>query len=140
MLKLVPKDVARKHMVLPVNRAGATLIVAMSDPSNIYAIDELKFLTQYNIEPVVASEGAIDEAIQRYYEQAPDLSELVGEFEAEDIDFSADAEEDLNIVDIEKQSHIGELRCGLVAYRFICFFPRSNVVGATAILLMLGLT
>ena len=104
VLKLVPKDVARKHMVLPVNRAGATLIVAMSDPSNIYAIDELKFLTQYNIEPVVASEGAIDEAIQRYYEQAPDLSELVGEFEAEDIDFSADAEEDLNIVDIEKQS------------------------------------
>ena len=52
VLKLIPRDVARKHMVMPVNRAGATLIVAMSDPSNIYAIDELKFLTQYNIEPV----------------------------------------------------------------------------------------
>jgi type IV pilus assembly protein PilB len=104
VLKLVPKDVARKHMVLPVNRAGATLIVAMSDPSNIYAIDELKFLTQYNIEPVVASEPAIDEAITRYYDQAPDLTELVGEFEAEDIDFAGDSEDDLNIVDLEKQS------------------------------------
>ncbi len=105
VLKLVPKDVARKHMVLPVNRAGATLIVAMSDPSNIYAIDELKFLTQYNIEPVVASEPAIDEAITRYYEQAPDLTELVGELEAEDIDFAGDTDEsDFNVVDLEKQS------------------------------------
>src|SRR5262249_6065352 len=104
VLKLVPKDVARKHMVLPVNRAGATLIVAMSDPSNIYAIDELKFLTQYNIEPVVASEPAIDEAITRYYDQAPDLTTLVGEFEQEDIDCAGDQVDDFNVVDLEKQS------------------------------------
>jgi type IV pilus assembly protein PilB len=104
VLKLIPKDVARRHMVMPVNRAGATLIVAMSDPSNIYAIDELKFLTQYNIEPVVAAESAIDEAIQRYYEKGPDLTELVGEFESDDIDFSADEEDDVNVVDLEKQS------------------------------------
>src|SRR5215813_719461 len=104
VLKLIPKDVSRKHMVMPVNRAGATLIVAMSDPSNIYAIDELKFLTQYNIEPVVAAESAIEEAIQRYYEKGPDLTELVGEFEADDIDFEADEEDDVNIVDLEKQS------------------------------------
>ena len=104
VLKLIPKDVARRHMVMPVNRAGATLIVAMSDPSNIYAIDELKFLTQYNIEPVVAAESAIDEAIQRYYEKGPDLTELVGEFEADDVDFAADEEDDVNVVDLEKQS------------------------------------
>jgi type IV pilus assembly protein PilB len=104
VLKLIPKDVARKHMVMPVNRAGATLIVAMSDPSNIYAIDELKFLTQYNIEPVVAAESAIEEAIQRYYEKGPDLTELVGEFEADDIDFGNDEEDDVNTVDLEKQS------------------------------------
>src|SRR5262245_19952267 len=55
VIKLIPKEISRKPMVIPVNRAGATLIVAMSDPSNIYAIDELKFLTQYNIEPVVSS-------------------------------------------------------------------------------------
>jgi len=76
----------------------------MSDPSNIYAIDELKFLTQYNIEPVVASETAIDEAIQRYYERAPDLGELVGEFDAEDIDFTSEEDDQVNVVDLEKQS------------------------------------
>src|SRR5258706_9039933 len=47
--KLVPKEVAEKHLVIPVNRAGSSLIVAMSDPSNIYAIDDLKFVTGYNI-------------------------------------------------------------------------------------------
>jgi type IV pilus assembly protein PilB len=104
VLKLVPKDIARKHMVIPVNRAGATLIVAMSDPSNIYAIDELKFLTQYNIEPVVASEQSIEEAIQRYYEKAPDLTEMVGEMELDDVDFESGGDESVNIVDLEKQS------------------------------------
>jgi type IV pilus assembly protein PilB len=105
VLKLIPRDTARKHMVIPVNRAGATLIVAMSDPSNIYAIDELKFLTQYNIEPVVASEAAIEDAIQRYYEKAPDLTDLVGEFDAEEeVDFTASEADDVNVVDLEKQS------------------------------------
>ncbi len=104
VIKLIPRDVVRKHMVVPVNRAGATLIVAMSDPSNIYAIDELKFLTQYNIEPVVASEAAIEDAIQRYYEKGPDLTELVGELEADDINFASADAGDLNVVDLEKQS------------------------------------
>jgi type IV pilus assembly protein PilB len=104
VLKLVPRDIARKHMVIPVNRAGATLIVAMSDPSNIYAIDELKFLTQYNIEPVVASEQSIEDAIQRYYEKAPDLTEMVGEMELDDVDFAADSDDSVNVVDLEKQS------------------------------------
>jgi type IV pilus assembly protein PilB len=104
VLKLIPKDTARKHMVMPVNRAGATLIVAMSDPSNIYAIDELKFLTQYNIEPVVASEQSIEEAIQRYYERGPDLTDLVADFDTEDIDFTSDETDDVNVVDLEKQS------------------------------------
>src|SRR5512142_1125697 len=53
---------AEKHKCVPVNRAGASLILAMSDPSNIYAIDDIKFLTGYNIEVVVASEQAIKEA------------------------------------------------------------------------------
>src|SRR3954453_18192303 len=67
VVKLVPKEVAEKHQCIPVNRAGASLIVAMSDPSNIFAIDDIKFLTGYNIEVVVASEGAIKTAIERYY-------------------------------------------------------------------------
>ena len=71
VIKLVPRAIAEKHQVLPVNRAGSSLIVAMSDPSNIFAIDEIKFHTGYNIEPVVASEQAIREAIERYYREGP---------------------------------------------------------------------
>jgi type IV pilus assembly protein PilB len=104
VLKLIPRETARKHMVIPVNRAGATLIVAMSDPSNIYAIDELKFLTQYNIEPVVASEQSIEEAIQRYYEKAPDLTDMIGEMEMDEVDFASGEDADVNVVDLEKQS------------------------------------
>ena len=59
VLRLVPREICEKHQVIPVRRSGPTLIVAMADPSNIYAIDELKFLTQYNIEPVVASDSAL---------------------------------------------------------------------------------
>ncbi len=103
ILKLVPKDVAQRHMVIPVNRAGATLIVAMSDPSNIYAIDELKFITQYNIEPVVAAESAIEDAILRYYDKGPDLDEMIGDFDG-DIDFETSDEESVNIVDLENQA------------------------------------
>ena len=57
VLQLVPPELAKRHQLIPVNRAGATLIVAMSDPSNIYAIDDLKFRTGLNIEVVVASRG-----------------------------------------------------------------------------------
>ncbi|HKE20515.1 MAG TPA: type IV-A pilus assembly ATPase PilB [Kofleriaceae bacterium] len=103
VLKLVTKDVAMKHMVVPINRAGATLIVAMSDPSNIFAIDELKFLTQYNIEPVVAAESAIEEAIQRYYDRGPDLGTMLEEFD-EHVDFEAGEDGDLNVVDLENQA------------------------------------
>jgi type IV pilus assembly protein PilB len=103
VLKLVPKEVAMKHMVVPVNRAGATLIVAMSDPSNIFAIDELKFLTQYNIEPVVAAEAAIEEAIRRYYDKGPDLGSMLDEF-GESVEFEGVEDKDLNVVDLENQA------------------------------------
>ena len=86
IIKLVPKDVAEKHLVIPVNRAGASLIVAMCDPSNIYAIDDLKFLTGYNIEPVVASEASIREAIEKLLRrEGPSLDEIVGEVD-EDVE------------------------------------------------------
>ncbi|HET6614004.1 MAG TPA: type IV-A pilus assembly ATPase PilB [Kofleriaceae bacterium] len=107
ILKLVPKDIATKHMILPINRAGSTLIVAMADPSNIYAIDELKFLTQYHIEPVVAAEAAIEAAIANYYEEevkGPDIDLLIGELSDEDVDFESGGEADLNIVDLENQA------------------------------------
>ncbi len=102
IIKLVPKDVAEKHLVIPVNRAGPSLIVAMCDPSNIYAVDDLKFLTGYNIEPVVASEPAIREAIERYYaEKGPSLEEIVGEV-ADDLEVTQDEAE--NIEELAKSA------------------------------------
>ena len=74
VLKLVPREICEKHQVLPIRRQGPTLVVAMADPSNIYAIDELKFLTQYNIEPVVTSEASLEAALSRYYDKGPYLS------------------------------------------------------------------
>ncbi len=103
VVKLVPEEVARKHMVMPVDRQGASLIVAMSDPSNIFAIDELKFLTGLNIEVVVASEVAIEEALDRYYSQQVSYEDVIEEFEESDISFGDD-EEDINVVDLERQS------------------------------------
>ena len=106
IIKLVPKDVAEKHLVVPVNRAGSALIVAMCDPSNIYAVDDLKFLTGYNIEAVVASEPAIREAIERYYaEKGPSLEDIVGGME-DDVEM-ADTEADLGV---EEAAHpVGRL-------------------------------
>jgi type IV pilus assembly protein PilB len=103
VIKLVPRDVAQKHQVMPVNRAGATLIVAMSDPSNIYAIDELKFITQYSIEPVVAAEAAIEDAILRYYDKGPNLDEMIGEFD-EEVDWESGDDDSVNVVDLENQA------------------------------------
>ena len=105
VIGLIPEDVAKKHTCIPINRAGASLIVAMADPSNIYAIDDLKFLTGYNIEVVVASEAAIEEAIERYYKDPEaNYDEVMEGFDDSEIDFTEDGEDAQNIVDLEKAS------------------------------------
>jgi type IV pilus assembly protein PilB len=67
VLRLVPSETAQKYHVLPLSRSGATLTIAMTDPTNVFAMDDIKFMTGYNVEPVVASETAVIEAINRYY-------------------------------------------------------------------------
>ncbi|MCG5053152.1 MAG: type IV-A pilus assembly ATPase PilB [Myxococcales bacterium] len=107
IIELVPKDVAARHRVIPVSRSGQALIVAMADPSNILAIDDLKFLTGYNIEVVVASDVAIDAAVTKYYEPKKSFSvaieSLMNELEAA-IEIEAVKEEDIKAVDLEKMS------------------------------------
>src|SRR5882724_6529319 len=66
VLKLVSKEVCDKHKIIPVSRAGSSLIMAMADPTNLHAIDDIKFLTGFNVEPVVASETAIHAAVERF--------------------------------------------------------------------------
>jgi type IV pilus assembly protein PilB len=67
VIKLIPADVARKYNILPVNKTGATITIAMADPTNVFAMDDIKFMTGYNVEPVVASELGIKAAIDNYY-------------------------------------------------------------------------
>ena len=102
VLRLVPREVCEKYQLIPVNRAGASLIVAMADPSNIFAVDDLKFLTSYNIESVVASEVAIREAVEKYYGQPmPSYEDVLGDFDEDDISVEFSHDDD-NIVDLEK--------------------------------------
>ena len=67
IIKLVPLELVKKHMVLPLRRVGATVTVAMLDPTNMVALDDLKFRTNYTIEPVIAAESALLEVIKKYY-------------------------------------------------------------------------
>jgi type IV pilus assembly protein PilB len=67
VIKLVPAETARKYQIVPLSRAGATLTIAMTDPTNVFAMDDVKFMTGYNVEPVVTSETALMEALDRYY-------------------------------------------------------------------------
>src|SRR6187399_2163360 len=67
VIKLVPAETAHKYQIVPLSRTGATLTIAMTDPTNVFAMDDIKFMTGYNVEPVVASESEVLEAIQNYY-------------------------------------------------------------------------
>src|SRR5256885_1660781 len=70
IVKLIPAETAQKYQIVPLSRSGATLTIAMTDPTNVFAMDDIKFMTGYNVEPVVASEVAVTEAIQKYYPSA----------------------------------------------------------------------
>ncbi len=97
VIKLIPNEVAQKYQLVPVNRAGATLIVAMADPSNIFAIDDIKFMTGYNVEVVVAAEACIRNAIDKYYDQSASYEEVMGDLDDIDLEIVDDQEEiDLN--------------------------------------------
>ncbi|MEE8176824.1 MAG: ATPase, T2SS/T4P/T4SS family, partial [Acidobacteriota bacterium] len=70
VVKLVPEETARRYEVVPLSRMGSSLTIAIVDPTNVFAMDDIKFMTGFNVEPVVASEGAISEAIDRFYGQS----------------------------------------------------------------------
>ncbi len=90
ILQLIPKEVAQKHSAIPIDRHGNTLVVAMSDPSNIYAMDDIKFLTGFNVEVVVSSEGSIQSVLDQYYE---DVEPVLDGFSDDDVQMLADEDE-----------------------------------------------
>ncbi|HEX5421999.1 MAG TPA: type IV-A pilus assembly ATPase PilB [Candidatus Acidoferrales bacterium] len=76
VIKLVPQETAVRYQVVPLSRVGSTLTIAMTDPTNVFAMDDIKFMTGFNVEPVVASETAIGEAIHKFYGEAESVEEL----------------------------------------------------------------
>src|SRR5687767_470690 len=99
--KLIPADLATKHLVLPLKRDGRTLTVAMADPTNLGIIDDLKFITRYDIFPVIAGEYTLRNAIEKYYESSDMqmsqlLKEVEGSTEDGDVEVVADQEEEMS--------------------------------------------
>jgi type IV pilus assembly protein PilB len=103
VIRLVPEEVAIKHTVIPVNRAGSTLILATADPSNIFAIDDIKFLTGYNVEVVVASEDQIKAAIDKYYDQSSSFADVMGDLDVEDLELVQD-DDDVDVGELARES------------------------------------
>lgn len=102
--KLVPYDIAYKYQIFPVSKSGAMLTIAMTDPSNVFAIDDVKFMTGYEVKPVIASETAIKEAITKHYEQSDALQTVVDSMAAidsEGLDLIQDEEEDVDVSDLK---------------------------------------
>ena len=115
VLKLITRESAVKHALVPINRSGSNLIVAMSDPSNIFAVDDLKFATGHNIEVVVASERAIRNAIEKYYgarkegdakieveESGGSIDQIMGELQ--DFIVELGGEEEIEVNDLARAS------------------------------------
>jgi type IV pilus assembly protein PilB len=109
--KLIPMETALKYQILPLSRVGSSLTVAMVDPTNVFAMDDIKFMTGFNIEPVVASESAINDAIKKHYgsvedvERKKEIEEIVSfidEGGAESVELEDQDESSLNLAALEK--------------------------------------
>jgi len=109
VVKLIPADTAQKYQILPLSRAGATLTIAMTDPTNVFAMDDIKFMTGYNVEPVVASESAVMEAIARYYNLVAKPVSGNGNGLPSALDFANQALQDLPLVDASDVEVLEEL-------------------------------
>jgi type IV pilus assembly protein PilB len=126
VIRLIPREVAEKYSVLPLSRVGATLTLAMVDPTNVFAMDDIKFMTGLNIEPVVVSEASVQEAIGRYYSQSREIV-LAGGLEEESngnghhdslpdpsmtldqLDFDADGAEGLEVIEDDDEIDLSNL-------------------------------
>jgi len=101
VIKVIPPEVSQKYNLVPVNRAGSTLIVAVSDPSNLFAIEDIKFMTSYNVEMVVTGESDIKAAIDKYYDQSASLADVMDNLDMEDLEL-VDTEEDVDVSSLER--------------------------------------
>ena len=131
VLHLIPQEVAQKYSVLPLSRVGASLTLAMVDPTNVFAMDDVKFMTGLNVEPVVVAEASIQHAISKYYgtskeiELSPAVDEVVVDaavtkganggithadlVSLDTIDFDVDRAEDVEVLDDNEEIDLSTL-------------------------------
>jgi type IV pilus assembly protein PilB len=107
VIKLIPQDTAVRYQIVPLSRVGSTLTIAMIDPTNVFAMDDIKFMTGFNVEPVVASETSVNEAISKFYgevESGEELSKVMKDLGAEDagdVELAAE-EQEMDLAALEK--------------------------------------
>jgi type IV pilus assembly protein PilB len=101
--KLIPYETAKRYHVLPISRVGATLTMAMADPTNVYAVDDIKFMTGFNVEPVIASEAAILHHIEKAYGsiEEQDLDQVMQQF--------SDSEGELELQNDDGELDLGDM-------------------------------
>lgn len=104
LLKLIPGEIALKHLVLPLRRVARTLTVAMVNPTDLGVIDDLKFITRYDIEPVVAGEFTLKKIVEREYDSADDrINDLLKQFHEEDVEIVEQEHEEFNLGALQAQ-------------------------------------
>jgi type IV pilus assembly protein PilB len=101
VVKLIPFETAKRYQILPLSRVGASLTIAMVDPTNVFAMDDIKFMTGFNIEPVVASESSILAGIEKSY-GGPKEKE-------EDLETVMQSMSDMNESDVELQAEEAQM-------------------------------
>ncbi|HHH28375.1 MAG TPA: type IV-A pilus assembly ATPase PilB [Polyangiaceae bacterium] len=103
LAKVVSREVCERHTIVPVSRSGSAVTIAMADPTNLNAIDDIKFLTGYNVDVVVASETAILEKIERVYSAPESYEQMLAEFDEEEVDFMVDTD-DVSVHELEQEA------------------------------------
>ena len=107
VIKLIPQDTAVRYQIVPLSRVGSTLTIAMIDPTNVFAMDDIKFMTGFNVEPVVASESSVNEAITKFYgevESGEELSKVMKDLRGEDggdVELAAE-EQEMDLAALER--------------------------------------
>ena len=101
VVRLVPPNLARRHHLVAISLTGSTLTLAMSDPSNLVAINEVKFLTGYDVKVAVAATSSVSHAIARLYDEGADYNEVLAQVENDDVEL-VKSEEEVDVKELER--------------------------------------
>src|SRR4030088_1323895 len=109
VVKLIPEETAKRYQILPLSRVGASLTIAMVDPTNVFAMDDIKFMTGFNIEPVVASESSIQSGIEKAYgtttkeEDLETVMQSILDMNESDVELQSE-EQQMELAELEKSA------------------------------------